>query len=50
MIQETIDQKFECCTPAWLDDLIVVPQGNKQKHVKKLTDAFSERENPGSEQ
>ena len=29
IFQENIDRTLEYCTPAWLDDIIVVTRGNK---------------------
>ena len=34
IFQEKIDRKLEYCTPACLDDIIVVTRGNKQDHEK----------------
>ena len=38
---------LEYCTPAWLDDIIVVTQGNKQDHEKKLFDVLNKLEKAG---
>ena len=34
IFQEKNDRTLGYCTPAWLDDLIVVSCGNKQEHEK----------------
>ena len=36
IFQEKIDRTLEYCTPAWLDDIIIVTRGSKQDHEKKL--------------
>ena len=33
--------------PAWLDDIIVVTKGSKQKHMEELTDVLTRLENAG---
>ena len=44
IFQEKIDRTLEYCTPAWLDDIIVVARGNKQDHEKKLFDVLNKLE------
>ena len=34
IFQEKIDRTLEYCTPAWLNDIIVVTRGSKQDHEK----------------
>ena len=41
LFQEKIDRKLEYCTPAWLDDIIVVTRGSKQDREKKLFDVIN---------
>ena len=36
VFQEKIDRTLEYCTPAWLDDIIVVTRGEKEDHRKEL--------------
>ena len=38
IFQEIIDRTVEYCTPAWLDDIIVVTRGSKQDREKKFFD------------
>ena len=45
--QEKIDRTLEYCTPAWLDDIIVVTRGSKQDHEKKLFDVLDKLEKAG---
>ena len=47
IFQEKIDRTLEYCTPAWLDDIIVVTRGNKQDHEKKLFDVLNKLEKTG---
>ena len=47
ILQEKIDRTLEYCTPAWLDDIIVVTRGSKQDHEKKLFDVLNKLEKAG---
>ena len=47
LFQEKFDRTLEYCTPAWLDDIIVVTRGNKQDHEKKLFDVLNKLEKTG---
>ena len=47
VFQEKIDRTLEYCTPAWLDDIIVVTRGNKQDHETKLFDVLNKLEKAG---
>ena len=47
IFQEKIDRTLEYCTPAWLDDIIVVTRGSKQDHEKKLVDVLNKLEKAG---
>ena len=47
IFQEEIDRTLEYCTPAWLDDIIVVTRGSKQDHEKKLFDVLDKLEKAG---
>ena len=47
IFQEKIDRTLEYCTPAWLDDIIIVTRGNKQDHDKKLFDVLNKLEKAG---
>ena len=47
IFQEKIDQTLENKHPAWLDDIIVVTKGSKQKHLEELPDVLSKLENAG---
>ena len=47
IFQEKIDRTLDYCTPAWLDDLIVVTRGSKQDHEKKLFDILNKLEKAG---
>ena len=47
IFQEKIDRTLEYCTPAWLDDIIVVTRGNKQDHEKKQFDILIKVEKAG---
>ena len=44
IFQEKIDRTLEYCTPAWLDDIIVVTRGSKQDHEKKLLEILNKLE------
>ena len=45
IFQEKIGQTRENKLPAWLDDIIVVLKGSKQKHMNELRDVLSKLEN-----
>ena len=45
--QEKIDQTLENKHPAWLDDIIMVTEGSKEEHTKKLIDVLTKLENAG---
>ena len=47
IFQEKIDRTLEYCTPAWFDDIIIVPRGSKQDHEKKLFDVLYKLEKAG---
>ena len=47
IFQEKIDRTLEYCTPAWLDDIIVVTRGSKQDYEKKLFDVLNKLEKTG---
>ena len=47
IFQEKTDQTLENKHPAWLDDIIVVTRGSKQKHMDELIDVLSKLENAG---
>ena len=47
IFQEKIDRTLEYCTPAWLDDIIIVTRGSKQDHEKKLFDVLDKLEKAG---
>ena len=47
IFQEKIDRTLGYCTPAWLDDIIVVTRGNKQDHEKKLFEILNKLEEAG---
>ena len=47
IFQEKIDRTLDYCTPAWLEDLIVVTRGSKQDHEKKLFDILNKLEKAG---
>ena len=47
IFQEKIDRTLEYCTPAGLDDIIVVTRGSKQDHEKKLFDVLNKLEKAG---
>ena len=44
---EKIDRTLEYCTPAWLDDIIVVTRGSKEEHEQKLFDVLNVLEKAG---
>ena len=46
-IPKKIDRTFGYCTPAWLNDIIIVTRGNKQDHEKKLFDILNEWKKAG---
>ena len=41
IFQEKNDQALENKHPAWLDDIIVVTKGSKQKHMEELIDELT---------
>ena len=45
--REKIDRTLENKHPAWLDDIIVVTKGSKQKHMEELIDVLTKLENAG---
>ena len=47
IFQEKIDRTLGYCTPAWLDDIIVVTRGSKQDHERKLFDFLNMLEKAG---
>ena len=47
IFQEKIDRTLEYCTPAWLDDIIVVTRGDRKEHEKKLFDVLKKLEDAG---
>ena len=47
---EKIDRTLEYCTPACLDDIIVVTRGSKQDHEKKFFDVLDKLEKADTEQ
>ena len=47
IFREKIDRILEYCTPAWLDDIIVVTRGDQKDHEKKLFDVLRKLENAG---
>ena len=44
IIQEKIDRTLGYCTPARLDDIMIVKRGNKQDHETKLFDVLNKLE------
>ena len=46
-IQEKTDRTLEYRTPSWLDDIIVVTQGSKQDHERKLFDILNKLDKAG---
>ena len=47
IFQETIDRTLGYCTPALLDEIIIVTRGNKQDHGKYLFDVLNKLEKAG---
>ena len=47
IFQEKIDRTLEYCTPAWLDDIIVVTRGDQKDQKKKLFDVLKKLEDAG---
>ena len=47
IFQEKIDRTLEYCTPAWLDDIIVVTRGDRKDNEKKLFDVLKKLEDAG---
>ena len=47
IVQEKIDRTLEYCTPARLDDIIVVTRGDRKDHEKKLFDVLKKLGNAG---
>ena len=47
IFKEKIDRTLEYCTPAWLDDIIVVTREDRKDHEKKLFDVMRKLENAG---
>ena len=47
IFQEKIARTLEYCTPAWLDDIIVVTRESKQDHEKKPFDNLNKLEKAG---
>ena len=47
IFQEKIDRNLEYCTPAWLDDIIVVTRGDRKEHEKKLFDVLKKLKDAG---
>ena len=47
IFQEKIDRTFGHETPVWLDDIIVVTRGTKEKHNQKLESVLTKPENEG---
>ena len=47
IFREKIDRTLEYCTPAWLDDIIVVTRGDRKDHEKILFDVLKKLENVG---
>ena len=48
IFQGTIDRTLGYCTPAWLDDIIIVTRGSKQDHEEKLIDVLNNLEKAGN--
>ena len=44
IFQEKSDRTLENCTPAWLDDIIVVTRRNEEEHEKTLFDVLRKLE------
>ena len=47
IFQKIFDRTLEYCTPAWLDNIIVVTRGDKKDHEEKLIDVLRKLENAG---
>ena len=47
IFQEKIDQTLESKHPAWLDDIIIITKGPKEKHEKELFEVLTRLENAG---
>ena len=47
IFQEKIDRKLGHETPVWLDDIIKVTRGTKEKHTRKLESVLTKLENEG---
>ena len=47
IFQEKNNRTLEYCTPAWLDDIIVVTRGDRKDHEKKLFDVLKKLEDAG---
>ena len=47
IFHEKIDQTLENKHPAWLNDIIVVRKGSKQKHMEEQSDVLTKVENAG---
>ena len=47
IFQEKIDRKLGHETPVWLDDIIKVTRGTKEKHTQKLESVLTKLENEG---
>ena len=47
IFQEKIDRTLGYCTPAWLEDMIIVTRGSKQDHEEKLFDVLNKLEKAG---
>ena len=47
ILQEKNDQTLENKHPAWLDDIIVVTKGSKERYKEKLVDVPTSLENAG---
>ena len=45
IFQEKINQTLESKHPAWLDDMILVKKGSKQKQMDELIDVLTKMEN-----
>ena len=41
------DRTLGYCTPAWLDDIIIITRGNKYDHERKLVDVLNKLEKAG---
>ena len=47
IFQEKIDRTLEYCTPAWLDDIIVVTRGERNEHEKELFKVLNKLQDAG---